>query len=247
MVRWFKTSRLLCLAFVFVVSQGAAQTFPFAFWKTSGSAPPPLAIGDSSSNAMTSDATSQTWSINCPGSLRGVGLLFTYPDQADATQITSLTVGGTSCTRVGGARSELATWISVEIWKLSAPASGSQTISVTYANSLHATGHAVSFTGANQTTGNLTGTFASAEGTGTAVSVNASSASGEIVVSINTAGASTTFVANASQTRIAHITETVGSTTGMSTFKAGSTTTTMSATSSDGSDSWIIGAVAFKP
>lgn len=142
--------------------------------------------------------------------------------------------------------------IGVEIWRLLAPATGSNTIEITMSSSVAIIeGFGVSYTGVHQTT--PTGTDASANGNSSAPSVTVSSAGGELVVDvvgIKAADATETLTAGASQSSRGE----EGSYDGVSLYayggvseEAGAASVTMSWDATPASDVWAIAGVPLKP
>ena len=126
--------------------------------------------------------TSFTLSHTAGGSDRAVIAGVSIREDGSNRTITGVDYGATAMSSVGSVAN--GTGGNSSLWKLSAPATGAQTVTFTVSTggAEFKTGGVISFTGANQTTANLTGTYASATGTSTAPSVDVSSATDEIVV-----------------------------------------------------------------
>lgn len=120
-----------------------------------------------------------SWSHTCTGSNRV--LIVVIPYWADGRLISSITYNGVNLTQIIHHQVSL---YAVDIWGLIAPATGSNTITITFAASPTqtpwGTACAVSMTGADQTT--AWGTAAGANGSSTGPSVNVSSAANEMVI-----------------------------------------------------------------
>jgi hypothetical protein len=206
-----------------------------------------LAFDAASTAKISNNATTITWSHTCTGSELGLLVGVSYRNDVAQT-ITGVTYNGVAMTSVGTIAN--GGTVAVDIWKLSAPASGAHNVVVTFsANVGRAVTGAVSFTGAHQTTASLTGTFASATGTSTAPSVAVTSAAGEIVldtVGINsstvdaTVGAGQTSLWNDVTANGGADKEGAGST------EAGAASVTMSWTTGS-SHVWAIGGVSVVP
>lgn len=136
-------------------------------------------LEDTVSNAEANNVSSVSWSHTCTGSERA---LFVHGGGWDASgfDISAVTYNAVALTQVG--QSALSSGNDrCEIWRLIAPATGANTIAVTFASAGHfgvIGGYSV--TGCDQTTPE--GTFASATGSSTTPSVTVSSASDEIVI-----------------------------------------------------------------
>lgn len=136
-------------------------------------------VFDAVSNAgRTTDGSyaSRTWSHTCTGSDRVlvVGIVIT-----DGATVSSVTYNGVNLTRVNGITQ--AGYMTVEMWKLTAPSTGANNIVATFSTSVSQTQcGAVSFTGGSGDINNSVtlGT------TGGSPSSNVSSATGNIVIDV---------------------------------------------------------------
>lgn len=200
----------------------------------------------SSFNETTVDGTS-TWNHTCSGSDRCLIVGVSHFSGAPRT-ISSVTYNGVAMTSLGknDGNSGVA---SVELFKLVAPATGSNAILVTFSAAALMIGGGVSFTGADQTT--PTGSAVSANdggGTASPATVNVSSAADEIVVDtviVTDGAAAVTVTVGGGQDQRWNLTESAAVMGGGST-EVGSATTTMSWTWT-GAQAWSIIAVAVKP
>jgi hypothetical protein len=161
----------------------------------------------------------------------------------NAETISGVTYGGVAMTKVGGALIPGENQPS-EIWKLSNPASGSNTVTISHSAAAEPLSCAISFTGAEQNTANLTGTVATATGTSTQPTVNVASAAGEIVVDSVGTSLLTSLTAGAGQTERATLPGAGEFRFGAST-EAGAGTVTMSWTGNV-APNWALVAVSVK-
>jgi hypothetical protein len=203
----------------------------------------PAAVGigfDAASSSTCSPCTSLTFqhTVTTGGSNRiiVVGVATTY-----ATDVTGVTYAGVAMDFIGAA--SVAAQINVEMYQKTNPATGSNNVVASFAQSTDAAAGATSFTGVHQTT--PTGTFASATGSGTAPSVNVTSAADEVVIDTvgNNSGATATVGAGQTERWNQPI---PGLVTGAGSTEPGASSVTMSWTLSS-SINWAIGAVPLKP
>lgn len=155
---------LVCLLFLAAVSSRAQAQIAF----------------DASSSANTGavDQTSLTWSHTVgAGSNRILVVGVSIRNSAGQT-VSSVTYAGVGLTFIGAQSN--GTNSRIEMWRLLAPATGTNSIVVTMSAGAHFVGGAASFTGVDQTT--PLGTFVSATGNTSTPTVNASSATGEVVI-----------------------------------------------------------------
>ncbi|MCI0517227.1 MAG: hypothetical protein L0Y45_05260 [Woeseiaceae bacterium] len=96
--------------------------------------------------------------------------------------VSGVTIGGVSCTQKGSGYTGSETSYTTDIWALSAPASGSQTVVVSFSASSAGQVTVISMTDAEQTTANLTGTRANASVTDSSPTITVTSANGDLVV-----------------------------------------------------------------
>jgi hypothetical protein len=158
--------------------------------------------------------------------------------------------GGASLTQVGSTVN-VGSFVKVSLWRLVNPASGSNTVHVTWGSAQDERALvAAAYTGVDQTT--PLGTPATATGTNTTPTVNVSSAAGELVVDsvgfLDQGGNNRTLAVGASQTSRAEV---EGANLGFEGLgisdEAGTATVTMSWTTSGNVDNWGIIGVALKP
>lgn len=131
-----------------------------------------------------SSNTGTSWSAlshTAAGSDRAVFVCVSCSSQSD---VTSVTYGGVSMTKVDSIKNIDFNGHHAAMWKLSAPATGSQAVVIGFSAAVAATAAAISFTGCHQTTSSLTGTPAKAAGSSTSPSISVSSASGEVVLDV---------------------------------------------------------------
>ena len=127
-----------------------------------------LTIDATSSRGNTSGSGNISWSHTCSGNKR---VLFVMVSNSGAPGGVAATYNGVSMTKIGSNNSEI-------LFGLIAPATGSNTISVTGTD--YATGSAISFNGAHQTV--AWGTAQTASGTDTTASVSVTSDVNQYVV-----------------------------------------------------------------
>ncbi len=143
--------------------------------------PPKEVALDAVSNSPPNVGQSQSWLHTASGTNRL--LVVVVHGNTQARRVISVTYGGTPLTykdRIDGGPTTYA-W--VEIWYLTAPATGAQTITVTLdaPDTVNWTATSISFTNVDQTT--PLGTSITAIGTDAAPTVNVSSAANNLVVS----------------------------------------------------------------
>lgn len=186
-------------------------------------------------------ASSFSWAHTCAGSDRVLLLGISWYDTIDT--ISSVTYNSVAMTLVPSSSKSIGQYTTV-LYYLVAPATGSNTVAVTFTNAVFDFGGgAVSFTGADQST--PLGTANTASGTSTTPSVAITSTTGEIVLDTLIITHSGTLTVDGSQT------QRWNSTGGGFTKYAGSTedgasTTTMSWSNSTSQD-WAITGVPVKP
>lgn len=171
-------------------------TNPFRFFTYSGP------VFDNASTALGSATDNLSWSHTCNGSNRGllVGVVVPLFSGWSITGVTYAGTGMTFVTGLSGGSGAIGTYL----YKLAAPASGTNTVSITFftnSNGAYPVGSAMSFTNCHQTTASMT--TASGNGqtaNGTDISYNVASNSNELVADvlgttaqINSAGASQTI------------------------------------------------------
>lgn len=201
---------------------------------------------DAVSNLNGAPSSSLSWSHTCTGADR---ILIVGIAQRNGRSVTAITYNGVAMTLIGTSGD---TFTTISMYYLLAPATGANTISITFSSSdSDNNGMAVSYTGVHQTT--PLGTFVSASNPGsgsTTPSVTASSASGELVVDTVSVQSSATqsITVGSGQTQRNNViggatsSEVVG---GMS-EEAGAASVVMSWTAAS-SARWNIGAVPLKP
>ena len=201
---------------------------------------------DAVTGAVADSSSSLSFSHTCSGDERV--LYVAAAMQNINTDVSALTYGGVSLTIVERREGGIGTFDgAVEIWRLIAPATGANTVSVTFDAVDGIKAMAISWTGADQTTPN--GSFTSNVGNSTTPSVDISSATDEIVFDYTTlteeSGTGPTFTVGAGQTERVNHSENAYARSGGST-EAGATTVTMSWTSST-SDNWVAAGLSVKP
>lgn len=195
----------------------------------------------------------RTFSHTCNGSNRALIVAVEYTTgggSLGAVGVSALTYNGVSLTQI--IRQVVSDELAIELWKLSNPASGANTVSITFDDLVFSAAAALSFTGAHQTTASLTGTAASNTGTNSSPTVNVSSAAGEIVVDGFGLRRNTDFTPNgdpaagAGQTRHTHDASNISC---YSSTEAGAASVTMSwsYTLNSGTTYWAIAGVSVKP
>ena len=187
-----------------------------------------------------------TWTHTCTGS--SLVLLVSVTYRGSGLSVSAVTYNGVGLTRIAtdGPTSPA---IQGDLWYLVNPATGANTVSVTFAGGTptRVVAHSISFTGVDQAT--PIGTAAHANGSSTTPSATVSSAAGELVVDAlcwnsNVATASV----GAGQTQLDNDTTSAGSqeTGEANSDEAGAASVTMSWTLS-GSTGWSLIAVPLKP
>lgn len=156
--------------------------------------------------------------------------------------ITSVTIGGTSCTSVGISSGTY----SAEIYALSAPSSGSQTVAVNFSASSAGNCVAVSMTDAHQTTSSLVADgIATGSGTSTSPSVSITSESGDLCIGHTASNASFTPVTPGGSATEIYDNEDIFISNWSAYLVASGTSTTISGTST-GFEVWRMAGVAYK-
>lgn len=201
---------------------------------------------DATSTASGQVVDTLSWSHTASGADRVV-LVGVAWRMTSAVTVTGVTYGGVAMTSVGSQfHTASAANARMHLWRLVAPATGAQTITITMSGQVNdLIGGAVSFTGADQTT--PVGTFASAEGNSTSpATVDVTSATGEIVVdTVCSSGLAVTLTAGAGQTQRWN-SGIIATAIGAGSTEAGAATVTMSWTLNTVAN-WVIGAVSVKP
>lgn len=158
--------------------------------------------------------------------------------------VNSVTWNGVSMTN-GGSRELVGATFKTQFFYLTAPATGTRNVVVTFSASIDDTViGAVSFNGVNQST--PIGSLAGADGTGTDLSVTATSATGELVVDVFCLNGGTPVTPGAGQTQRYFATGSAGNIRGGVSTKAGATSTNMTWTQSS-SGGWVHIALPLKP
>ena len=200
-----------------------------------------LAI-DAVTDAAGSGAGPFTWAHTCAGSDRVLLVGISYYDSGDT--VSAVTYNSVALTVVSSSTVSNGQYTST-MYRLIAPATGSNTVSVTFTGSVFDFGAgAVSFTGADQTT--PLGTAVTATGTDTTPTVTVTSASGEIVVDALTIVHSGTLTVDGSQSQRWNSAGASGHIKYAGSTEAGAATTTMSWSNST-SQAWAISGVSVKP
>ena len=191
---------------------------------------------DAAASTSAASASSLSWTHTASGSNRLVIVGATW---GDFVTITSVTYGGTPMNFLGTqAQSDQ----NIAMYRLVAPPTGAQTVSVNFSGPSRSIAGSVSFTNVDQTT--PTGTFASAVGFSTTPSVTVASAAGEMVIDTldyDTGG--TTVTPGAGQTQRWNLKPNIN---GAGSTEAGAASVTMNWTATGGADNWAIGAVSVK-
>jgi hypothetical protein len=217
-----------------------------------------VAIGTPTRNAGATSTAASTlsWSHTVGAS---ENFLTVCADLASAVRPTISSVvwdaGGanTALTRKGGAP-ESAGFGGADIWSLTAPVSGTKTITVTYSGSCECGTGSSSWSGVDQTTPFNAASPQTATGTGTAAQPNLSvtSTAGEWVIDsvIDAIAASLddTLVVNVSQTQISNHDRGAGKSSGASSDEAAvGASTAMTWTGVGASDTWAQVGVSLRP
>lgn len=196
---------------------------------------------DAVSSAAGGSASNFSWAHTCSGSDRLLMLGIAWYDSIDT--ISSVTYNSVAMTAVPSSSKSIGQY-TVVLYYLTNPASGSNTVAVTFSGGVFDFGGgAISFTGADQTT--PLGTAATASGTSTTPSVAVTSASGEIVLDTLIITHSGTLTVDGSQTQRWNSTGS-GYTKYAGSTEGGAASTTMSWSNSTSQD-WAITGVAIKP
>lgn len=156
--------------------------------------------------------------------------------------ISSVTIGGTSCTSVGSASSTY----KAEIYALSAPSTGSQTVVVNFSASSAGNAVAVAMTDAHQTTSSLIADgVATGTGTSTAPSINVTGASGDLCVGHTASNTSFTPVTPGGSATEVYDNEDIFVSNWCEYLVASGASTTLSGTAT-GFEAWAMAGVAYK-
>ena len=194
---------------------------------------------DATSSASGDNVTSLSWAHTCTWANRGfvVGL-WTFPVRTPA-----VTYNSVSLTKEGEQSDPNVSPAEVEQHSLIAPATGANTVAVTWGGtSTDIVGGAVSVTGADQT--DLARPIVTASGTGTAASVTATSAADELVVDV-IENFNKTLTAGGGQTERWNVSASTSIRSGGST-EPGAASVDMGWTNGVSSD-WAIAALSVKP
>lgn len=197
---------------------------------------------DAVTNASGSGAGPFTWSHTCAGSDRVLVVGISYYDSGDT--VSAITYNSVAMTVVGSSTVSNGQ-CTVSLYRLIAPATGSNTVSVTFTGSVFDfKAGSISFTGADQTT--PLGAANTATGSSTTPSVNITSATGEIVLDTIAIVHSGTLTVDGSQAEQWNGVGGFGFIKGGGSTEDGSTTTTMSWSNSSSQD-WALTGVSVKP
>ena len=202
---------------------------------------------DATSGVATGWTTSDSFSHTCTGSDRLL-LVWVFFDRGNGTYtVSSATYNGVSLSQVttfgNGAQY-------VELWRLVAPATGANTLALSYNNAgptAKVAVRAVSYTGVDGTT--PLGSLSSATGTSKTPTVTLSSASGELVADfVSPYSAGIDLTVGSGQTSRAEVDN---ASSGFVCYgvsdEAGAASVTMSWSWTSANDSWFIGAIPIKP
>lgn len=200
-----------------------------------------LAI-DAVSSTSGNGAGPFSWSHTCSGSDRVLFVGISHYDSSDT--VSGVTYNSVAMTAVpSGATNNGQFYVS--LWYLIAPATGSNTVSVTFTGGVFDfKAGSVSFTGADQTT--PLGTAVTATGSSTTPSVTVTSATGEIVLDTLVIVHSGTLTVDGSQAQRWNGTGGSGFIKGGGSTESGAASTTMSWSNSTSQD-WAIVGVPVKP
>ena len=183
-----------------------------------------------------------TWSHTCAGSDRVLLVGISYYDSGDT--VSAITYNSVAMTVVPSSTVSNGQY-TVSFYRLIAPATGSNTVSITFTgNVFDFKAGSVSFTGADQTT--PLGTAVTATGSSTTPSVTVTSATGEIVLDTLVIVHSGTLTVDGSQAQRWNGTGGFGFIKGGGSTEAGASSTTMSWSNST-SQNWAIVGVPVKP
>lgn len=183
-----------------------------------------------------------TWSHTCSGSNRVLKVDVMYYESGDT--ISALTYNGVSMTVIPSSTVSNGQY-TVTSYSLVAPATGSNTVSLTFTGSVfECSAGAISWTGADQST--PLGTAVTATGSSTTPSVTASSASGEVVADALIIVHSGTLSVDGSQTQRWNAIGNAGFTKYAGSTEDGAASVPMSWSNSTSQD-WAISAVPVKP
>mgnify|MGYP005608499671 FL=1 len=183
-----------------------------------------------------------TWSHTCAGSDRVLLVGISYYDSGDT--VSAITYNSVAMTVVPSSTVSNGQY-TVSFYRLIAPATGSNTVSVTFTgNVFDFKAGSVSFTGADQTT--PLGTAVTATGSSTTPSVTVTSATGEIVLDTLVIVHSGTLTVDGSQAQRWNGTGGFGFIKGGGSTEAGASSTTMSWSNSTSQD-WAVVGVPVKP
>jgi hypothetical protein len=155
---------------------------------------------DTSSSAATNKSeNSLSFSHTVSASGSDSFLLVTVGTVNGAQNVTSVTYGGASLTRIGGI-TDASGKVSTDLWYMKAPATGTADVVVTLAGDASISAGATTFFGVDQTTPYSATAFA--QGGGGTASVTLASAPGELVVDGVVGDAISTFNVGANQTQL---------------------------------------------
>lgn len=189
-----------------------------------------------SGNGVSSGSASHDFGT---GTDRGTGIFISHNGT-----ITGVTVGGVACTQADSDYIGPDTSYAVAIWKLSAPATGSQTVEITFSASSTFDACVISMTDAHQTTASLTGTRANNGSLDTAPTVTGTTVSGELFIAATASNTTFTPVAPGTGVTEARDSEAVFVSIWCAYKAATSTSTTVDGTAT-GFEGWGMSGVSF--
>jgi hypothetical protein len=235
------TFLFVCWAFLGFGQGLIVDPFKFAASGGGGGTPP---VFDAASSTSATSVSSLSWSHTCSGNDR---LLFVVVGAGSSVVgnrvVTSVTYNGVALTQAWALNGP--GWVRNEGWYLVAPATGANTVVVTYAgNNLQAAAGGVSFTGVNQTT--PVDTAATASGNTGNPTVVVSSATTDIVISGVSSDAQTTLAVGGTGTQRWRVLNVDTDTAYGSSTDAGASSVTMIWTQS-GNENWAMGGVSINP
>jgi len=202
---------------------------------------------DDSASAQGRDVTGLTWAHTVgagSGRILIVGVSFR---ESDIRTLDSVTYGGSGLTLIGGVTDPVDAKNRVEIWKLTNPPVGTDSVSLTFSGLVRVVGGSASFTGVSQTAPH--GAFTSAAGSSLSPSVVVASAAGDVVLDVVAVkGDANSATEGPGQTRLWYRKTPGGGKdeNGAASTEPGAASVTMSWTLDTSAD-WAIGAISLRP
>lgn len=173
------------------------------------------------------------------GSNRGAGIYISHNGT-----ITGVTVGGVACTQVGSDYTGPDTSYKVAIWALSAPATGLQTVEITFSASSTFNACVISMTDAHQTTASLTGARVNNGNLNASPTVTGTTVSGELFIAATASNQAFTPVTPGTGVSVARDNEAVFISQWCAYKSATGTSTTVDGTAT-GFEGWGMSGVSF--